>query len=308
MRLWSVFFAVMSVALLGIYLYAPTNPEWWLPNTYHTLGAHEPQVAEQSVAALGREVDHLFMIVLWLTGITFVLVSVVFCYVAWKFGDEPGRKSTYTHGSTTLEVVWTAVPALILVFIAVYQLSTWAHIKYRSNAPSGPVLAEVTARQFQWITRYAGPDGKLRTPDDIITINDFHFYADEEIDESGRVVATKGVPTKILLRSEDVLHSFFLPQLRIKQDAVPGLTIPVWFDADRPGEYELVCAELCGWGHYKMRSKMVVHRNKAEFEQWLADQQKRQFEDGTGNAQVGSPESSPPNSNPDPTTTGGIAE
>ena len=93
--------------------------------------------------------------------------------------------------------------------------------------------------------RYPGPDGKLNTRDDLVIVDDLHFV--------------KNKTALIYLKSSDVLHSFFLPQLRIKQDAVPGLTIPVWFDADRSGKYELVCAELCGWGHYKMRGNVVVH-------------------------------------------------
>ena len=79
-----------------------------------------------------------------------------------------------------------------------------------------------------------------------------------------------------LLRSSDVLHSFFLPQMRIKQDAVPGLTIPVWFDSDRAGKFELVCAELCGWGHYKMRGRLYVHKDKEDFLRWLQHAQAEQ--------------------------------
>jgi len=86
-------------------------------------------------------------------------------------------------------------------------------------------------------------------------VNDFHFVQDE--------------PTVIHLKSADVLHSFFLPSLRIKQDAVPGLTIPVWFDSSSAGKFELVCAELCGWGHYKMRGNVTVHQSQQEFEEWL---------------------------------------
>jgi cytochrome c oxidase subunit 2 len=96
----------------------------------------------------------------------------------------------------------------------------------------------------------------------------------------------KKSPTLIYLKSQDVLHSFFLPQMRIKQDAVPGLTIPVWFDADDAGDYELVCAELCGWGHYKMRSLVTVHDTQAEFDEWaknkLAEQNRSQVASAAG--------------------------
>jgi cytochrome c oxidase subunit 2 len=121
-----------------------------------------------------------------------------------------------------------------------------------------PPLAEVTARQFQWVIRYPGDDGKLNTRDDLFTYNDLHFVKNKQ--------------ALIYLKSSDVIHSFYLPHLRIKQDAVPGLSIPVWFDSDTAGEFELVCAELCGWGHYKMRGRVTIHETQAEFDKWLGDQ------------------------------------
>jgi cytochrome c oxidase subunit 2 len=134
-------------------------------------------------------------------------------------------------------------------------MGTWASIKFRSSAPKVPPLAEITGRQFQWVMRYPGPDGKLNTQDDLFTVNDLHFV--------------KNRTALIYLKSSDVIHSFFLPQMRIKQDAVPGLTIPVWFDADTAGKYDLACAELCGWGHYKMRANVTVHETDEEFRKWL---------------------------------------
>src|SRR5262249_5863101 len=144
----------------------------------------------------------------------------------WRFVAAPGRRAQYFHGSQRLEVIWTIIPAAILVFIALYQMGTWASVKFRSAAPKVKPLAEVTARQFQWLIRYPGPDGRIGTEDDLHTINDLRFVKDQS--------------ALIHLKSKDVLHSFFLPQLRIKQDAVPGLSIPVWFDADKSGDYELV--------------------------------------------------------------------
>ena len=115
--------------------------------------------------------------------------------------------------------------------------------------------------------RYPGPDGKLNTRDDLIVVNDLHFVKNKQ--------------ALIYLKSSDVLHSFYLPQLRIKQDAVPGLTIPVWFDCDTAGDYELACAELCGWGHYKMRGRVTVHETESDFQQWidnkLAEQNRSQL-------------------------------
>jgi len=144
-------------------------------------------------------------------------------------------------------------------------MGTWADIKFRSAQPKVKPVAEVTARQFQWLIKYPGADGKFNTPDDLHTINDLH--------------CVKGTPVLIELKSKDVLHSFFLPQMRIKQDAVPGLTIPVWFDVDVGGHYEIVCAELCGWGHYKMKGGLTVHDTQAQFDEWMANALKEQRRD-----------------------------
>lgn len=207
-----------------------------------------------SPSSMGRKIDDLFVVLSIITGVVFVLTQLALVYVMWRFAARPGRRALYSHGSQRLEVIWTLVPAVILVFIAFHQMGAWADIKFRTRLPEGAVLAEVTARQFQWVARYAGEDGKIGTADDLFTTNDFHFV--------------KGERTRIDLKSADVIHSFFIPQLRIKQDALPGPSMAVWFDTDKAGRYELVCAELCGWGHYKMRANVVAHETRADFDEW----------------------------------------
>lgn len=252
MRYWSVLFALAALFSVGAVVYAPFAPDWWLPN--------DPRAPYHVVSKFGREIDNLFVIILWITGIVFIGTQVVLVWVSYRYVDRPGAVATYFHGSQRLELIWTVIPAIVLAFITFYQMGTWARIKFRSAAPKVQPIAEITARQFQWVMRYPGPDGVLHTPDDVHLVNDLHFV-------KSRPGAEK--PALIYLKSEDVLHSFFLPQLRIKQDAVPGLTIPVWFDADRAGDYELLCAELCGWGHYKMRSKVTVHEDQADYDDWM---------------------------------------
>jgi cytochrome c oxidase subunit II len=268
-RYWSILFALAAVFCIGLSVYPPFAPDWWLPNP-----VAEPH---HVVSRFGRDIDSLFVIILWITGIVFIGTQIVLVWVAWRYVDGPGRVATYFHGSQRLEVIWTIIPASILVFIALYQMGTWAEIKFRSAVPKVQVLAEVTARQFQWVMRYPGPDKRLHSPDDLILVNDLHFV------KSNPDTVKMAL---IYLKSSDVLHSFFLPQMRIKQDAVPGLTIPVWFDCDRAGKYELVCAELCGWGHYKMRGNVTVHETQAEFEEWmsraLAEQNRSQLAAASG--------------------------
>lgn len=253
MRYWSLLFALAAIACVAAFLYSPFSPDWWLPNhasnPYHV------------VSTFGREIDSLFFIILGITGVTFIGTQVALVWVAFRYVDKvdaegrPLRAATYFHGSQLLEAVWTIIPAAILVAIAFYQMGTWAAIKFRTSAPKIQPIAEVTGRQFQWVMKYPGPDGRLNTADDLHRVNDLHFVKDK--------------PALINLKSADVLHSFFLPQMRIKQDAVPGLTIPVWFDSDTAGSFELVCAELCGWGHYKMRGNVTVHESQADFDEWM---------------------------------------
>jgi cytochrome c oxidase subunit 2 len=241
----------MAVLCTAAFLYAPLHPDWWLPH---------------NVSTMGRDIDHLFLIVLWITGIVFIGTQIALGWATWKYAYAPGsQRAQYFHGSQRLEVIWTIIPSAILVFIALYQMGTWASIKFRSSLPKVQPLAEVTARQFQWMIKYPGPDGRLNTADDLHLVNDLRFV--------------KNTPVVIELKSRDVLHSFFLPSMRMKQDAVPGLTIPVWFDSDKAGEFELVCAELCGWGHYKMRGKVTVYESRAEFDDWMRDELRKQSSD-----------------------------
>ena len=259
MRYWSVLFGVAAFLSVLAFVYAPFSPDWWVPVA--GTPAHV-------ISTFGREIDSLFIIILWITGIVFIGTQIVLVWAQYRFADEldargkPVRPAQYFHGSQRLEVIWTIIPAAILVFIALYQMGTWASIKFRSAAPRVPALAEITGRQFQWVMRYPGADGKVNTSDDLFTVNDLHFVKNKQ--------------ALIYLKSSDVLHSFYLPILRIKQDAVPGMTIPVWFDSDTAGEFELVCAELCGWGHYKMRGKVTIHETEAEFQKWFDEQMTEQ--------------------------------
>lgn len=252
MRNWSFLFALAAVCCTAAFVYAPFSPEWWLPNP--------PGSPLRSVSTLGREIDALFIIILVITGAVFVGTQVVLVWETHRFVDQidaqgkPRRQASYFHGSHLLEAVWTLIPAAILIFIAVYQLGTWARVKYPSRAPGVRPLAEISARQFQWVIRYPGPDGELNSADDLILVNNLHFVKNKQ--------------TLIHLKSTDVIHSLFLPYFRVKQDAVPGLKIPVWFDSDQAGSFEIACAELCGWGHYKMRGQVVVHETQAEFDKW----------------------------------------
>ncbi|NQV23286.1 MAG: cytochrome c oxidase subunit II [Rhodopirellula sp.] len=228
---------------------------WWFPGP--------------AMSPLGQQIDNLFYLILVIVTVTFVGTHVALGYVLWRGVDNKDTKAWFSHGSHNLEMLWSIAPAGILMFISLYQLDVWMQFRVKTHFPDGTTpVAEVTARQFEWRIRYAAPGKKLMTtpqPDDLYTVNDLHVPF--------------GRPVSIRLRAMDVQHSFFVPELRVKQDAVPGTVIPVWFEASQLGEYDLTCAELCGWGHYKMRGR-VFAENESGFEQYLKTLQAEQNFDG----------------------------
>ena len=212
---------------------------WWLP---------------ENVSTFGRDIDWLFNLIYAITAITGLLVFVVLIAFLIIYRDRPGRRARYTHGNTTLEIVWTIVPALILVVLTFLSVPAWSRIKM--SQPPTDVVIEVTAKQFNWQVAYPGPDGKFGTEDDKRFLDEMHVPVNK--------------PIRVILKSQDVIHSFFVPSFRIKQDAVPGRAIAAWFDATKPGKYEWPCAELCGFGHSGMKGWVYVH-TAADYEKWAAE-------------------------------------
>ncbi len=210
----------------------------------------------QDVSEHGRVIDGLFMFILYLTGAVFIVTELVLVYYMWKYDASSNDKPVkYSHGSHALELVWTILPAVTLLFIAIYQMEAWATAKMQP--PVMPPTAEVTGRQFNWDFRYPGPDNELYTEDDIVrTDGKLYLPVDEDV--------------LLRINSADVLHSFFLPNLRLKQDVVPGMEQSMWFKAKKTGGYDIVCAELCGWGHYKMKGR-VFFLPRAEFDAKLVE-------------------------------------
>jgi cytochrome c oxidase subunit 2 len=208
-----------------------------------------------AITTTAPAIDRIFYIVLWITGTVFVLVQGTLFWFLIRYRARPGRRAGYTHGNGLVEVIWTVIPALILVYLAIESQQVWSQVR---GAPPPPDLEiEVTGEQFAWNVRYAGADGVLQTGDDITTINQLHLPVDQTV--------------LFHLKSKDVIHSFFVPQFRMKQDAVPGITGRLWVLATKTGSYEVACAELCGLGHYRMRGFLIVEPAEA-FQAWLAQQ------------------------------------
>jgi cytochrome c oxidase subunit 2 len=209
----------------------------------------------ENVSTYGKDIDRLFYIIYYITGATFLLVTGALVLFLILYRQREGRRATYVHGNTTLEVIWTIVPAIILVVLSFMSQASWGHIKGRM--PPSDVHIQVTAKQFNWEMLYPGPDGKIGTADDLQIENELHVPV-------GKVV-------RVTLKAKDVIHSFFLPNLRLKQDAVPGREIQAWFEATKPGRYELPCAELCGFGHSGMLGHLTVH-TADDYDKWVKEQ------------------------------------
>lgn len=247
---------------------------WWLP---------------ENVFPAAEPIDVLFYFILYLTGAICIAVFVVMIAFLIKYRYQAGRQGAFIHGNIRLEAVWTLIPTVILALIAVFSQATWSNVKRLPTvAPGEEVIEmEVVGRQFAWYYHYPGADGKLgprksslidpqsSDPDELIGLDRSNPIAKDDI-----VAPNMAIPvnTKVLIKlgSVDVLHSFFLPNFRVKQDAVPGLNGQMWIQSTKlsaqvigtsPDEpamfghakpFDIVCAELCGQGHFKMRGKLYV--------------------------------------------------
>ena len=243
-KFWSLLFFLVPILGAGVFVFAPMFG-YEMPN---------------DVSEHGYRIDQLYMFILILTGVLFIGTEGVLAWFMWRYDGKTNRDPViFSHGSHNLEVMWTIIPAGVLLFIAIFQMNTWQQA--RMDRPDIPPTVEVMGRQFDWRFRYPGADGQLGTLDDVHVVKTLHLPVDEDI--------------LIELKSGDVLHSFFLPNLRVKQDAVPGSKIPVWFRATKTGEFDLVCAELCGWGHYKMKGRLIIQSREA-FDAWLQQKHEEQ--------------------------------
>jgi cytochrome c oxidase subunit 2 len=209
----------------------------------------------EQASTYAKDIDTIFYVIYYITGFIFLLVTVLLIWFLIKYRYQPGRRAIYSHGSTTLELVWTAVPAMVFITLFLVSQSTWARIK--QLVPTGDVEVRLVAKQFQWAFHYPGPDGKFDTGDDKSIDNELHVPVNKVV--------------RVYLRGNDVIHSFFVPVLRLKQDVVPGREILAWFEATTTGRYEIPCAELCGPGHSGMKGWLTVHTDD-EYRQWVREQ------------------------------------
>ena len=208
----------------------------------------------ENISTYGAEIDSLFYILYYITLVTFILVAAAMVIFMIKYRHREGHQAKYVHGHAGLEITWTVLTAVTVIAFGLMSAPLWNKIK--QDVPPHDVQVQVSGKQFNWDVLYPGPDGEFGTRDDL------------EIENMVHVPVNKVV--RVVLTSQDVIHSFFVPVLRLKQDSLPGRKIDAWFEATKTGRYEIPCAELCGFGHSGMLGYLIVHSDE-EYEAWVQE-------------------------------------
>ena len=251
---------IFLAVIVGSILFHVFTPWWWT-----------------DIASNWGAMDDTIVLTFWIGGGVFIAVCLFMIYCVFKFSYKEGRKVEYKPEDNKLEIILTVVTTLGVAALLAPGLIVWNQY---INTPSNAINIEVMARQWGWQYRLPGEDGKLGTSN-MVNINDQNPFGINLDDQNGRddiliqsdeLHLKTNRPVKILLRSTDVLHNFYVPQFRAKMDAVPGLITYYWFEPNKEGDYEVLCAEYCGIGHYGMRAKVVVD-NEENYEKWLEQQE-----------------------------------
>lgn len=212
----------------------------------------------EDVSKTGYLIDNLFYLAFTLVVITFIIVLACLLYFLYQYRARQGHQAYYTKGDSPRALGLTLALALIVfvvidVNLAFHDHEAWEVI-WRKPDSAKTLEIRVEPEQFVWNAHYAGPDGIFETADDVKIINDLHIPVH--------------TPILVSLKSKDVIHSFFLPNFRIKQDAVPGVTTHLTFEAIKEGTFDIACAEHCGLGHYRMKGLLTAESADA-FSSWL---------------------------------------
>ncbi|MCA1494893.1 cytochrome c oxidase subunit II [Sinorhizobium alkalisoli] len=251
---------ILVLLALGSVLFHVLSPWWWTP-----------------IASNWNYIDNTIIITFWITGIAFVAVVLFMAYCVFRFRHRPGNTADYEPENRRLESWLATGTTLGVAAMLAPGLFVWNQFV---TVPEGAAEVEVVGQQWLWNFRLPGADGKLGTTDarDVTPENPLGLNRndaaslDDVIVEAGELHLPIGKPVKVLLRSVDVLHDFYVPEFRAKMDMVPGMITYFWFTPTRTGTFEVLCAELCGVGHPQMRGTVVVD-TEDDYQAWLAEQQ-----------------------------------
>lgn len=251
---------VLVLIVVGSVVFHFLSPWWWTP-----------------IASNWGYIDNTILITFWITGAVFSAVVLFVAYCVWRFRHKDGQKADYEPENKRLENWLMGLTAIGVAAMLIPGLFVWGQF---ISVPAEATEAEVVGAQWQWSYRLPGVDGKLGLSDTRLVAADNPYGIkpddpnghDDVLIEANYLHLPVGKPVKMLLRSVDTLHDFYVAEFRSKMDMIPGAVTYFWFTPTRTGQFEVLCAELCGTGHPYMRGGVVVDTQQ-DYDTWLASQQ-----------------------------------
>ena len=210
----------------------------------------------EDVSTFGPNIDSILKLIIYIVSIAFILAEGTLLAFVILYRRRKGRRAAFVRGESLRELAWVLIPVVIVIFldvaIDVSAKPVWDLVKEQSPPPG--LTVKLDAFQFGWEFTYPGPDGQFGTHDLVQTTT---------------LTVPTGQVIRLLMTSKDAIHSFYVPQLRLKQDVLPGREIRAWFEVTRPGKYEIACSQLCGVSHFAMKGILRV-LTPAEYQQWVS--------------------------------------
>jgi cytochrome c oxidase subunit II len=251
-------FALIMLAV-GSVVFHLVSPWWWTP-----------------IASNWGYIDDTIIITFWITGVVFVAIILFMAYCLFRFRHKKGTQAAYEPENKKLEWWLTVLTSVGVAGMLAPGLFVWNQFV---TVPKEADVVEVIGQQWQWNFRLPGKDGVLGTSDtrNVSPENPLGLNANDPSAQDDVLIEGQDLhlplnrPVKVLLRSIDTIHDFYVPQFRAKMDIVPGMVTFFWFTPTRAGTFESICAELCGTGHYTMRGVVVVDEESA-YQAWLQEQ------------------------------------
>lgn len=250
---------ILLLVAIGSVVFHLFSPWWWTP-----------------IATDWGYIDHTINITFWITGFVFTAVIAFMAYCVFRFHHREGRQADYNPENKKLEWWLSVGTGVGVAAMLAPGLVVWHQFV---TVPADATEVEVMGQQWQWSFRLPGKDGRLGTsdvrnisPENPMGLNgDDPHGQDDVVIDNGDLHLPIGKPVKVLLRSVDVLHDFYVPEFRAKMDMVPGMVTYFWIKPIRTGTFDVLCAELCGAAHYQMRAKVIIEDEK-DYHAWLEQQ------------------------------------
>jgi cytochrome c oxidase subunit 2 len=228
------------------------------------------------------DIDQMTILVHWLMLVLFIGWGAFFIFVLFRFRKGANPRASYTGAKGKLAKSTEVGVAIIeIVLLVGYAIPAWATRVKAFPSESEALVVRIVGEQFAWNIHYPGPDGRFGrtdiskvTADNPLGLDRTDPAAKDDVTTINQLYLQINRPVLVYLSSKDVIHSFGLIEMRVKQDAIPGMTMPVWFVPNRLGEYEISCSQLCGLGHFRMRGFITV-QNEADFRKWFDDQERQ---------------------------------